>query len=77
MELITGGQATLRHMPGSKRDKDVAGIKPAAAVPPPRAAQPTKTAAALKGKKPAAAVSKVSKDKEEIIEDEFFHGALD
>ena len=23
LELINGGQATLRHMPGSKRDKDV------------------------------------------------------
>ena len=104
LELIHGGQATLRHMPGSKRDKDLAGTKkklipgsgataednPAeetrdmnikkgnvAVAVAPIAAPSIKTVAAVKGRKPAAAVIKVSKDKEEIIEDEFFHGALD
>ncbi|KAG7674992.1 hypothetical protein Ndes2526B_g07839 [Nannochloris sp. 'desiccata'] len=88
LELLNGGQATLRHMPGSKRDKGVGnknkdvGADKAVQIPDKEkntaqgnASLPAAAAAAvLKIRKPVTA--KVSQDKEDIADD-FFHGALD
>lgn len=85
LELLTGGQATLRHMPGSKRDKDARDMSEDKRVKSIKkdkyrraqgnASLPAPTAVDSKIRKLAAAV-KESQDQEDIADD-FFHGALD
>ena len=92
LELLTGGQATLRHMPGSKRDKAAGNVPVDKGVKIRKKETYTAhgNAASLPGVTPeasklrikpsaaaaAAAAVKVSQDKEDIADD-FFHGALD
>lgn len=70
LELLTGGQATLRHMPGSKRDKDARELSADKGV---KSINKEKYTAQGNASLPAATASQ---DKEDIADD-FFHGALE